>query len=1107
MDEKDLLAQVTAARSLVREQAAVRRRAREDGERELAQLVHALRERASRELELERAVERLRAEQDLLTELADEQAKRCASAQRAEKEIRASVDDLRQTAAKAVQQTKAARAEAREWRAKEADAVAEINRRAVQQAQLRETIQHLQDQAAQHRVTSAEALALQDKLDATRKTLAEALRERDEDRMDHEHETRQLRNALSRAQKAAEDAEAKVSQLEANAPAASRPASRSIHASSVDSREVGEVLQQKVEEQMLEIIRLQTEVTLREKRILEVKQEAQEDIARAKLAAMSLRGNSTRTLSDAATTGDEAEKDDGVEDASDQKSSSANAEEVNEEDTKDNEAASAAEDSARLEEISRLESRVHSLEASLQRARAEASKLRKDLASRSEHELHSQKEIVALNERLLHRERELQDAMREREAQDALELQEAREMANELQADMDTRLLEVARLQAALSKAQNEELRARSVARDAEQKYDDLVAEKASAAATSVDRAAAASDTNGGGTVSPAVMEEMRMLAKLCQSLSSEAATLRAQFQSSGDELAQECRELRDQSLAQAADAKRLRNQLSQLQHLYAESRQENEALQASLRDEALEIRNEALRISGATRQVLQETANFQRSKQANGPARAMGSMSNGAGVGKPSLSTLSARRKKQVRADEPQQDDQADSEGSDHKAWDDESEDGDLGINEAAPGFRARGESAADRLSQIEAENARNAELPTPKSPLEEGEEYAHGDGDNDIDVGNQGDFDGEDFDEEGDADDAASAFGVSKPSPKTRVILNGYLQKAPRSTGNKPYWARWARRWFTLTSTALLYFRSSSSKAPRAVLDLRYIQVYGPKNELDERGCKFYLRTPDRIYQLCAESQSVLRAWLDALEDAIADLAAQGRSRTTSQVSVPGKSKNLYKVLGVSKKSSIEDITSAYESKAAKFHPDVNPDPDMEAFNLLEKAFSVLSTPSLRADYNVSLDIRRLFEGGFVALLHPEPPTGRQSGSFRMRKPLYRRFLTDLGFQSIMWGPPAGNPENFAADDAGCGALPWTEIDSVRNGEEAVEGVMLRLPSSRSAQCFSLVSSSLRPSGEPPLVVHIEVDSPVERDKIVHGLRILVQESRDAPPELPSP
>ncbi len=134
----------------------------------------------------------------------------------------------------------------------------------------------------------------------------------------------------------------------------------------------------------------------------------------------------------------------------------------------------------------------------------------------------------------------------------------------------------------------------------------------------------------------------------------------------------------------------------------------------------------------------------------------------------------------------------------------------------------------------------------------------------------------------------------------------------------------------------------------------------------------------------------------------------------------------KDYYKILGVSRQATQKEIKSAYRSLAKKHHPDATGEESDDQFKDIQEAYSTLSDPEKRSDYDACLgervrvrirtsSQRRYSTGG--AFSRPEPliprdPFARggnaepfRSSAFedaddlfdRLRTYLFRRFFLD--------------------------------------------------------------------------------------------------------------
>lgn len=120
-------------------------------------------------------------------------------------------------------------------------------------------------------------------------------------------------------------------------------------------------------------------------------------------------------------------------------------------------------------------------------------------------------------------------------------------------------------------------------------------------------------------------------------------------------------------------------------------------------------------------------------------------------------------------------------------------------------------------------------------------------------------------------------------------------------------------------------------------------------------------------------------------------------------------------YKLLGVARTASQEEIQKAYHELALKYHPDVNPGDTQaaEKFKEINKAYGVLSKPDKRKEYDL---------GSKGSRPMTQPPTGTRPTPGKVSRPNPTgRPLQDL--LGDMWGTAQQNAANqsAASDETG--------------------------------------------------------------------------------------
>ena len=149
----------------------------------------------------------------------------------------------------------------------------------------------------------------------------------------------------------------------------------------------------------------------------------------------------------------------------------------------------------------------------------------------------------------------------------------------------------------------------------------------------------------------------------------------------------------------------------------------------------------------------------------------------------------------------------------------------------------------------------------------------------------------------------------------------------------------------------------------------------------------------------------------------------------------------RDLYSVLGVSRKASADEIKKAYRKLARQYHPDRNPGDEQaeERFKEVQEAYDTLSDPEKRQQYDAGgmfsgFGPRGFGGGGFTSDLGDIFSTffGRRAGS-REAPARGRDLETEvrLSFEQAMEGAEVRVtvPKQAAcATCGGCGAKPGT-------------------------------------------------------------------------------
>lgn len=163
---------------------------------------------------------------------------------------------------------------------------------------------------------------------------------------------------------------------------------------------------------------------------------------------------------------------------------------------------------------------------------------------------------------------------------------------------------------------------------------------------------------------------------------------------------------------------------------------------------------------------------------------------------------------------------------------------------------------------------------------------------------------------------------------------------------------------------------------------------------------------------------------------------------------------SEDFYKLLGVEKTASVEEIKKAYRKQAMKYHPDRNPGNKEaeEMFKKVSNAYEVLSDPKKRATYD-QFGAAAFENGGMGG-------PGGMAGGFRDASDVFREFFGGRGggiFESFFGGGHADEEEDRRGNDL--------RFDLEISLEEAASGVEKTIKYRRHVQCPTCHGSGAEP------------------------------------------
>ena len=86
----------------------------------------------------------------------------------------------------------------------------------------------------------------------------------------------------------------------------------------------------------------------------------------------------------------------------------------------------------------------------------------------------------------------------------------------------------------------------------------------------------------------------------------------------------------------------------------------------------------------------------------------------------------------------------------------------------------------------------------------------------------------------------------------------------------------------------------------------------------------------------------------------------------------------KDYYRIMGLSRNASIEDIKTTYKKLAKEYHPDINKAPDAEAkMKVINEAFDILGDLNKKASYDRLINPPMIFKNPTIYWTHTTTPS----------------------------------------------------------------------------------------------------------------------------------